>query len=51
MARDHETLEEVIRAYAAFEEKGAFGLTDEMIGDIVADVKLAEQMADHSLGA
>jgi len=51
MARDHATLEKVIRACAAFEEEGASGLSDEMIGDIVADVKLAEQMADHSLGA
>jgi hypothetical protein len=51
MARDHETLEEVIRAYAAFEEECASGIRDEMIGDSVADVELAERMADSSLGA
>jgi hypothetical protein len=54
MAHDHETLEEVIRAYAAFEE-GASGISEEMSGEIVAeaqaDVELANTMADHSLGA
>ncbi|KAH8732239.1 hypothetical protein GQ44DRAFT_697305 [Phaeosphaeriaceae sp. PMI808] len=56
MARDHETLEEVIRAYAAMEEEGAsLGMTDnaveEMVAEIEADVDLANRMADHSLGA
>lgn len=55
MARDHETLEEVIRAYAAFEEEGASGISEDVISDVVAeakaDVELAEKMADYSLGA
>jgi hypothetical protein len=51
MARDHETLEEVIRAYAAFEEDGVSGLSEDVLGDVVADVELANRLADHSLGA
>lgn len=51
MARDHETLEEVIRAYAAFEEDGVSGLSEDVLEDVVADVELANRLADHSLGA
>jgi hypothetical protein len=55
MARDHETLEEVIRAYAAFEDEGASGISEGTVGDIVAeaqaDVELTASMADYSLGA
>lgn len=53
MARDHETLEEVIRAYAAFEDEA--GISEDMIGHVVADAQadfeLAESMAEYSLGA
>lgn len=53
IARDHETLEEVIRAYAAFEDES--GISEGMIGHVIAeaqaDVELAESMADYSLGA
>ncbi|KAH7078013.1 hypothetical protein BKA63DRAFT_564557 [Paraphoma chrysanthemicola] len=51
MARDHETLEEVIRAYASFEEDGVMGVSEEILEDVVADVELANRLADHSLGA
>lgn len=51
MARDHETLEEVIRAYAALEDEGSSGISDEILEGVVADVQLANDMANHSLGA
>jgi hypothetical protein len=51
MARDHETLEEVIRAYAALEDEGSSGISDEMLESVVADVQLANDMANYSLGA
>jgi len=51
MARDHETLEEVIRAYAALEDEGSSGISEEMLEGVVADVQLANDMANHSLGA
>ena len=51
MARDHETLEEVIRTYAALQDEGSSGISDEMLEGVVADVQLANDMANHSLGA
>lgn len=57
--REHDRLEDAIRAYAALEAKCAIGLsedvTEEMPEDVVAqvhaDVELANTVADHSLGA
>lgn len=55
MARDHETLEEVIRAYAALEEEFSSMISEEVLEEVVAemraDVELANEVADHSLGA
>jgi hypothetical protein len=51
-ARDHETLDEVIRAYAALEESGiSESDMEDAIAEARADVELANNMADHSLGA
>lgn len=54
-AREHSNLEEAIRAYAALEaqctaEINEAGLED-MVAEVQADVELANDMADHSLGA
>ncbi|KAH7088567.1 hypothetical protein FB567DRAFT_341924 [Paraphoma chrysanthemicola] len=51
MARNHETLEEVIRAYASLEEDGVMGVAADTLEDVAADVELANRLADHSLGA
>jgi hypothetical protein len=52
MARDHETLNEVIRAYAALEDSGlSESDVEDVIAEVRADVELANEMADHSLGA
>lgn len=51
MAHEHETLDEVIRAYAAFEEYGASGISEEFLGDVVADAELARKMANYCVGA
>ncbi|KAF1921032.1 hypothetical protein BDU57DRAFT_509583 [Ampelomyces quisqualis] len=55
LARDHENLEEAIRAYAALEAASASGISEDILEDVIAeiqaDVELANQMADHSLGA
>jgi hypothetical protein len=52
MARDHETLNEVIRAYAALEDSGlSESDVEDVIAEVQADVELANEMADHSLGA
>jgi hypothetical protein len=51
MARDHETLAEVIRAYAALEEEGSSCISEEILEEIVVDVNLANDMANHCLGA
>jgi hypothetical protein len=51
-ARDHETLDEVIRAYAALEESGISDSDmEDAIAEVRADVELANNMADYSLGA
>lgn len=54
-AREHSNLEEAIRAYAALEAKCAAEISEEVLDDMVAevqaDVELANDMADHSLGA
>jgi hypothetical protein len=51
MARDHETLQEVIRLHAALEEEGSSMIIEDVMGDVVADAELANKMAGHSLGA
>ncbi|KAH7401025.1 hypothetical protein DE146DRAFT_632060 [Phaeosphaeria sp. MPI-PUGE-AT-0046c] len=55
IAREHDKLEDAIRAYAALEAKCAAGLSEEVLEDMVAevhaDVELANDIADHSLGA
>jgi hypothetical protein len=55
MARDHEALEEVIRAYAALEEKAASSATEDAWEDVVHDDRtrdgLVETMARYSLNA
>jgi len=45
---DHETLEEVIRAYAVYEGSEAACTTD---SDIAEDVELANRMMNNGLGA
>jgi hypothetical protein len=52
MERDHETLDEVIRAYAALEHSGlSESDVEDTIAEVRADVELANEMANHSLGA
>jgi hypothetical protein len=52
---DHENLEEAIRAFAALEAASGSRLSEDMleevVADVQADVELANQMADYSLGA
>jgi hypothetical protein len=43
MARDHEALEEVIRAYAALEEKATFGASEDIWEDVVADDRTSHE--------
>jgi hypothetical protein len=55
MARDHEALEEVIRAYAALEERAASSATEDAWEDVLHDDctrdGVVETMAKYSLGA
>jgi hypothetical protein len=48
-------LEEAIRAFAALEAASGSRLSEDMleevVADVQADVELANQMADYSLGA
>jgi hypothetical protein len=54
-AHDHETLDEVIRVYAALEDECqstiSEDMSEEVVADIRADVELANDMAGYSLGA
>lgn len=45
---DQETLEAVIRAYAAYENEGSSSVTDE---EIAEEIDLANRMMNNSLGA
>lgn len=59
ISRDHETLEEVIRAYAMYEEEGASDLRDDFfedvkekgVGECQTNLKPAERRADGGLEA
>lgn len=55
IAREHDNLEEAIRAYAALEAKCAAGISEvaleDMVAEVQADVELVNDMADHSLSA
>jgi hypothetical protein len=55
MTRDHETLEGVIRAYAALEDEDPSAISGDVLGELVADIRadveLANDMAGYSLGA
>jgi hypothetical protein len=55
MAQEHDSMDEIIRSYAALESKCMYGINENDTGDLVADaqadVELANEMADHSLGA
>jgi hypothetical protein len=55
MAQEHESMDEVIRTYAALEGRRTFSIgendTEDFVAEAQADVDLANEMADHSLGA
>jgi hypothetical protein len=55
IARDYDNLEDAIRAYAALEAKRSSTISDNVLEDVVteaqADVDLANEMAENTLGA
>jgi hypothetical protein len=55
MAQEYESMDEVNRAYAAMEGRGMCSIsengTEDFVAETQADVALAKEIADHSLGA